>query len=151
MGRLKSSHIHKLNDIIMTLDELLPKLDLMRDANENEFRNLSDSDVLDLKQKSAKIELKSDLLTALSIPQSQSAQIDTIVDLNSDFLSVALTYKQLQLFYFEKNEVSDVSLSLYRLESYTKKYEQAKSAFTQLKTYSEQAIKIANVIDTMYG
>lgn len=125
----------------MTFLELTANLPTMKEGNTEEFADYSDEQIVELCQISAKVELKKDLLLALNLDQNDPIILDDVVDLNSFTLSLALAYLQCRIYYQEHNEISDASLSLYRLENYTKMYNAMKGQFSILKRYSLEVQK----------
>jgi hypothetical protein len=125
----------------MTFLELTADLPTMKEGNAGEFIDLSDEEITELCQISAKVELKKDILLALNLDQNDSTILDDVVDLNSFTLSLALAYLQCRIYYQEHNEILDASLSLYRLEQYTKMYNAMKGQFNILKRFSLEVQK----------
>ena len=89
----------------------------------------------------AKEILEQDLITALSIDQENTTDLDDTVDLNEDELAKALAYLQLHLIFLDKDD-GDGSQARFRAVHYDKRYREYKDRFpyinkrTQTESYT---------------
>jgi len=135
----------------MTFSELSANISVMKEPNSFELKDLTDEEIIELKQITAKVEMKKDICLALTISENDSQALDLITDLNAETLGFALAYKQLQLFFFENMNLAEGSLMLFKYENYTKFYNALKSQFNLLKRYSTEIQREATISESFYG
>ena len=134
----------------MTFNDLTATADLMREPNADYLGDKTDNQLKELKRKSALLTLESDLLNDTGLSSDNLTAIDEIVSNYEFMLNTALTYKQLQLFYYEINDVIDGSLTLFRYNEYKTMYDDLRKGFSKLSFSSTQSI-LVNSVNLMYG
>jgi hypothetical protein len=117
----------------MTFDDLTADAEIMRAGNDDSFNpdTFTDEILLELMKSAAKREMKLDLCDALSIEVSDTDKLDCVVDKHADRLAMALSYKQLSLYYQEIDE-GDGSKANNRMKQYASKYGQIRATFPKL-------------------
>src|SRR6056297_2434317 len=111
----------------MVFTDLTANIDLMKEDNSDYLGDFSDEELTDLKRLAALERLESDLTTALNFAQTDSDILDDVAESYEDTLNLALTYKQLELYYFSRINLG--GLSQYRLDYYREEYNMIRKGF----------------------
>lgn len=112
----------------MAWNDLTAIITIMRDDNTKFFSSYTDEQLTALKRGSALQVLESDVLSENKISNGSDEILNEFAANYSDRLNLALTYKQLESFYFENNN-AEGSLTASRFETYKAKYNEAKRYF----------------------
>ena len=111
----------------MVFTDLTANIDLMKEDNSDYLGDFSDEELTDLKRLAALERLESDLTTALNFAQKDSDILADVAENYEDTLNLALTYKQLELYYFSRVNLG--GLSQYRLDYYREEYNMIRKGF----------------------
>lgn len=127
----------------MAFTDLTADIDLMRAENTDFFEDYSDVQLTDLKRDGALIALKSDIISQMSLQNTDADILDELATNYSYRLNYALTLKQLQMFYYQNATMGD-SISLMRYEVYENRYNQERKAFKNFETTETYVPLITN-------
>lgn len=134
----------------MTFNDLEAVIDLMKEPNFDLLGDLTDEQLIALKRNSALITLTSDVLNDTGIGITDTAAISEIVTKYEWLLNMALTYKQLQLYYYEINDVAAETLTNFRYVEYRDLYNDQRRTFGKFE-YTNTETMICNSINVSYG
>jgi hypothetical protein len=134
----------------MAFTDLEAYPDLMREENYTEIGSKSDSDLIDLKRESSLIELKSSLCTQLLLNEETTDILDALADKYENILNRALTYKQLEIYYFNERSEPDDKAST-GFEYYLGKYKELEKRFKDFEVDEITDDKITNGRFTSYS
>jgi hypothetical protein len=105
----------------------------MREENTDFFEDFSDLQLTALKRDGSLSCLKSDIISQMSLKNSNTDILNEIATNYSDRLNYALTLKQLQMYYYQNATMGD-SISLMRYEVYENRYNVERKAFRDFET-----------------
>lgn len=107
----------------MTFLDLECDVDLIRSGNKEEFKDVSDNDLINLNRVASLNLLKADLIQRVGIVDSDpTSRLDQIATENKNVLEKALTYKQMELYWFSNLTGGLDSLSVVRFQYYKNEY-----------------------------
>jgi hypothetical protein len=111
----------------------------IRNKEEAQFQNVTDADLILLKQTQAKRDMLFDLLQILNY--DTESDITSILDEHTDFLREALSYRQLYWYWLELDN-GEGSPTHLRMTNYSKLYDKCKLQFSKLES---------DIIDKVYS
>lgn len=107
----------------MSFNDITADIEIMRSQNSTEFQNYTDEELEELNRTAAQNILKSDIISQIALKE---VDFDTLLDTLSEnyvkTLTMALTLKQLELYWFERQDGGMDSMSVIRMEYYAKNY-----------------------------
>lgn len=117
---------------------------------ENFLSAMEDVDLIALERDSSLDKLRLDIQIAKNVLQSDTQTLDTISDLNSEMLNMALTYLQLRQYYYNENDGID-SLTFQRFLHYDKQYNKLCSNFGSLLIKNDIETRQTVIKSISYG
>lgn len=107
----------------MSFAAITADIDIMRSQNSTEFQSYTDNQLTALNRTSAQNILKSDIISQIALKEvDYSTILDEIATNYSNTLNLALTYKQLEIYWFERQDGGMDSMSVVRMDKYEKYY-----------------------------
>lgn len=129
----------------MTIAELTTNFTLMREENTDIFSELTDLELQALKRPTAEEILNVDLLNSIN----DTTQLESIITKYETLLNLAITYKQLELFYKQSDD-SEGSLTHSRYRNYQQSYDDIKKRFTKYNVRTDNKFN-TRVTGVFYG
>jgi hypothetical protein len=123
----------------MSFSSLKADVEIMRSQNKTEFTNYDDEELEELNYTSAVNILKSDIISQIALKETD---LDSLLDEFAvnyvSTLSMALTYKQLEIYWFERQDGGIDSMSVVRMDYYAKLYKLLAVTFKTFTTTSDK-------------
>ncbi len=123
---------------------------IMRSGNESQsvIMEMTDAQLQDSQRTSALAHLKSDILRACQLSESDTTRLDEIAANNAETLSLALGYLQLYLI-FQTNWSGSESFAAMKVTEYRKLYGDLRSGFAAMR--STESISPVRSVQTKRG
>lgn len=117
----------------MAFTDLTADINIMRDENTKFFTSYTDEQLTALKRSGAISRLEIDVITGMNLENGSTDILDEVATNYANRLSTALTFLQLSMFYFENSD-GEGSITYDRHLDYTKRYNELKMSFGEMKT-----------------
>lgn len=114
----------------MSFTAITADINIMRSQNLTEFQNYTDNQLTALNRVPAQNILKSDIIAQIALKETDlTTVIDDLAVSYANTLTMALTYKQLEIYWFERQDGGLDSMSVVRMDYYQKNYNTLAKSF----------------------
>lgn len=119
----------------MAFSTLMANPEIMRAGNESitTIDNMTDTELQASQRIAALAHLKSDILRACGLRESDTARLDELTDSNAETLALALGYLQLYLI-FQTDWAGSESVAAAKVTQYQKMYSDVRGGFAAMRT-----------------